>query len=104
MLAHSPSLITIASGVANPRLHGQATTRIVTKVIILSPIPLPNIIFTINVIIDTIITIGTKYPDILSAIFAIGALVLLASITSLTISDTVDSFPIFSALYFMKPS
>ena len=49
-------------------------------------------------------TAGTKYPEILSAIFAIGAFVLLASITSLTISDTVDSFPIFSALYFINPS
>ena len=31
-LIHIPSLTTIASGVANPKLHGQATTRIVTKV------------------------------------------------------------------------
>ena len=51
-----------------------------------------------------IITTGTKTPDILSTIFAIGVFVLLASITSLTISDTVDSFPIFSALYFINPS
>ena len=35
---------------------------------------------------------------------AIGAFVLLASITNFTISETVDSFPIFSALYFIKPS
>ena len=49
-------------------------------------------------------TIGTKYPEILSAIFAIGALVLVASKTNLTISETVDSFPIFSALYFITPS
>ena len=104
LLAHSPSLIIIASGVASPKLHGHATTSIVTKVIILFPMPKPNIICTINVIIAIIMTIGTKYPDILSAIFAIGAFVLLASITSLTISDTVDSFPIFSALYFMNPS
>ena len=44
--------------------------------------------------IAIIITVGTKYPETLSAIFAIGAFVLLASITALTISDIVDSFPI----------
>ena len=49
-------------------------------------------------------TTGTKYPLIVSAIFAIGALVLVACVTSLTISETVDSFPIFSALYFIVPS
>lgn len=104
LLAHIPSLIIIASGVASPKLQGHATTSIVTNVIMLFPIPKPNIICNINVITAIIMTIGTKYPDILSAIFAIGAFVLLASITSLTISDTVDSFPIFSALYFMNPS
>ena len=50
------------------------------------------------------ITAGTKYPDTVSAIFEIFALVLLASITSFTISDTVDSLPIFSALYSIYPS
>ena len=54
--------------------------------------------------IAIIITVGTKYPETLSAIFAIGAFVLLASITALTISDIVDSFPIFSALYSIYPS
>ena len=39
-----------------------------------------------------------------SAIFAIGAFVFVASTTILTISETVDSFPIFSALYFIVPS
>ena len=48
-----------------------------------------------------IITSGTKTPDTLSANLDIGALVFVASITSLTISDIVDSFPIFSALYSM---
>ena len=57
-----------------------------------------------NDIIAIIIIVGTKYPLILSAIFAIGAFVFVASTTSLTISDTVDSFPIFSALYFIVPS
>ena len=47
---------------------------------------------------------GTKYPLILSAILAIGAFVFVASTTILTISETVDSLPIFSALYFIAPS
>ena len=51
-----------------------------------------------------IITAGTKYPETVSAILAIGALVLLASTTALTISDIVDSLPIFSALYSTYPS
>ena len=59
----------------------------------------PNIRYTKKVIIAIIITLGTKYPETVSAILAIGALVLLASTTSLTISEIVDSFPILSALY-----
>ena len=54
--------------------------------------------------IAKIITIGTKNPLTLSATFAIGAFVLVASTTSFTICDTVDSFPIFSALYSRYPS
>ena len=42
--------------------------------------------------------------DILSAILAIGAFVAVAFATNLTISETVDSLPIFSALYFIVPS
>ena len=104
LLAHIPSLITIASGVAKPRLQGQATTNIVTNVLNAVPKSYPKSKYITKLIIAIIITTGTKYPEILSAIFAIGAFVLLASITNFTISDTVDSFPIFSALYFMKPS
>ena len=104
LFTHTPSLTTIASGVAKPKLHGHATTNIVTNVLIATDISYPNIKYIIKVIIAIKITTGTKYPEILSAIFAIGALVLLASITNLTISDIVDSFPIFSALYFINPS
>lgn len=53
--------------------------------------------------IAIIITVGTKYPLTISASFAIGAFVLVASITSFTISDIVDSFPILSALYSIYP-
>ena len=103
-LAHKPSLTTIASGVANPRLQGQAITNIVTNVEIALLKLWPIIKYIINVIIAIIITAGTKYPETVSAILLIGAFVLLASITNLTISDIVDSFPIFSALYSIYPS
>ena len=102
--AHFPSLTTIASGVANPKLHGHATTNIVTNVVIAVGISFPIIIYPKKDKIAIIITAGTKYPATLSAIFAIGAFVLLASTTSLTISDTVESLPIFSALYSIYPS
>lgn len=48
-----------------------------------------------NIIIAITKTVGTKYPLILSAILAIGAFVLVACATSFTISETVDSLPIF---------
>ena len=99
-----PDDITIASGVANPKLHGHATTKIVTNMFIAVAKFLLIANQIANDIIAIIIIVGTKYPLILSAIFAIGAFVFVASTTSLTISDTVDSFPIFSALYFIVPS
>ena len=43
-------------------------------------------------------------PDTLSAILAIGAFVLLASTTNLTISEIVESLPILSAVYSKYPS
>ena len=60
--------------------------------------------YNVNVMKAINMTIGTKMPDTLSAILEIGALVLLASITNLTISDIVESLPIFSALYSIYPS
>lgn len=57
-----------------------------------------------NVITAKVITIGTNTPLTLSAILAIGAFVFVASTTSLTISDIVEFFPIFSALYKTSPS
>lgn len=38
LLAHRPSLTTIANGVAKPRLHGQATTNTVINVLKAVPI------------------------------------------------------------------
>ena len=47
----------------------------------------------------TTIIAGTKTPLTWSASLAIGALVLVDSTTSLTISEIVESLPIFKALY-----
>ena len=99
-----PDAITIARGVAKPKLQGHATTRTLTNTFIAVATFLEIANHIINAITAIIITTGTKYPLILSAIFAIGAFVLVACATSLTISETVDSFPIFSALYFIVPS
>ena len=53
-----------------------------------------------KLIIAINITIGTKYPLTLSAIFAILGFVLLASNTNFTICDILESLPIFSASYY----
>ena len=93
-LLHIPLDITIARGVASPRLHGHAITRTETNIFIAVFISATTS-HTKNEITARIITTGTKYPLILSATLAIGALVFVASTTIFTISDTVDSFPIF---------
>ena len=49
------------------------------------------------------ITIGTKTPDILSAIFPIGALVSAASLTTVIICESVVSFPTLVALHLISP-
>ena len=51
-----------------------------------------------------IIMPGTKIPLTLSANLPIGAFVPEASETIFTISEIVDSLPIFSALYLIEPS
>ena len=99
-----PEAITIASGVASPKLHGQATTNILTNIFSASVMSFEIINHIKNAMTDMTNTTGTKYPLILSAILAIGAFVLVACATSFTISETVDSFPIFSALYWIVPS
>ena len=104
LLLEFPDAITIASGVANPKLHGQATTNTLTKTLIATEKSLEIINHIAKDIIDIANTTGTKKILILSAILAIGAFVFVASTTSFTISETVYSFPIFSALYFIFPS
>ena len=61
--------ITIANGVARPKLHGHATTNIVTNMFIAVAKFLLIANHIINAIIAIIIIVGTKYPLILSATF-----------------------------------
>ena len=57
-----------------------------------------------NEIIAISIMHGTKQLLTLSAIFAIGALVFVASTTSFTMFDIVEFLPMFTALYSIYPS
>lgn len=61
-LAHIPSLTITARGVASPKLHGHAITRIVINVRIESLKEYPNNIYVTNDNNAIIIIIGTKYP------------------------------------------
>ena len=103
-LAHNPSLIMIARGVESPKAQGHATTKTVMKWVRAILISLLTNMYAIKVRRAIIMIVGTKIPLTLSAILAIGDFVLLASTTSLTTSDIVESFPIFSALYSIYPS
>ena len=58
--AHNPSLTTIASGVANPKLQGQATTKTLTSTFIAVAIECPNSRYPKKATIAISITIGTK--------------------------------------------
>ena len=94
----------IATGVASPSAHGQEITRIDIAIPSENSNPPPRMKYhTINEMIDTLMTIGTKTDDILSASFAIGALVALASSTSSIILAIVVSEPTFVALNLKNP-
>ena len=71
----------IATGVARPRAQGQLITRTDIPLAKAKPISCPANSQIIVVIIAMLITVGTKIPDTLSAILAIGAFVAAASLT-----------------------
>ena len=71
----------IATGVARPRAHGQLITKTDILLAMANPKSFPAIIHTNKVMRAIINTIGTKIPDTLSAIFAIGAFEFDASLT-----------------------
>ncbi len=93
----------IATGVASPRAQGQLITR--TDIPLASEKPmLWPLTSQITIVINAIpITTGTKMPETLSAIFAIGALVAEASETILIIFEIAVSCPTDVALHSINP-
>ena len=79
--APAPFPTMMATGVASPSAQGQLITSTETARFIANPIDSPEIAHTMKVISEIEITKGTKTPETLSAIFAIGAFVLAASLT-----------------------
>ena len=93
----------IATGVARPNEHGQAMTKTVIAQDKANSKSAPNNIQIIKVATAIAIITGTKTPAILSANFAIGALVALASSTNAMIFAKVVSSPIFVAFTLINP-
>ena len=81
-LAPIPFPTIIATGVASPRAQGQLMTRTAIACIIALSASAPLMSQIIRVIIEVNITRGTKIPETLSAILAMGALLAAASLTS----------------------
>src|SRR3954454_19463173 len=92
-------------GVARPRAHGQAITRTAINFIRAeAKFPGSAQKYQIKKVITAIpTTIGTKIPEIKSAIRCIGAFEPWASSTILIICDKAVSFPTFVALIFKNP-
>ena len=100
----------MAVGVARPRAHGHAMTSTATKAVSekvsaspTSQMPEPTKYQNRNVAALTESTAGTKYPATVSANLSIGALVLCASSTSLTIWARVVFLPTLVALTVSRP-
>ena len=94
----------IAVGVANPNAQGQAITSTDINIVSTNTISFPPIKNHNNDATTAIaITIGTKYPDTVSASLAIGAFVPCASSTNFIIWARAVSPPIFSALNLITP-
>ena len=103
LLAPIPLPTIIATGVASPKAQGQLITRTEIPLAKANPMFFPAISHTIIVTRAMAITIGTKIPDTLSAILAIGALDEAASLTILIIWERVVSSPTLLAWHFKKP-
>ena len=98
--APTPLPTITATGVASPSAHGQLITSTDIPLASTKPVLSPAMIHTIIVIKEQIRTAGTKIPDTLSAIFAIGAFVAAASLTISMIWDKVVSVPTLVARHF----
>ncbi len=93
----------IATGVAKPKAQGQDITKTAIAGLRAAVKSLVMINQTIKVIIEILMTAGTKIEEILSANLAIGALVVLAFSTSSIILANVVSAPTLVACIFKKP-
>ena len=91
--AATPFPTIIATGVARPRAHGQLITSTDIPRASAYPASCPSISHITVVMRAIPITIGTKTPETLSAIFATGALLPDASSTMLIICERVVSSP-----------
>ena len=85
----------MATGVASSNAHGQLITRTEIALDNAKLNSAPQIIQTKNVIAEIKSTDGTKIPETLSAVFAIGAFVAEASLTSFIICESAVSSPFF---------
>ena len=102
-LAPMPLPTMMATGVARPRAQGQLMTRTLMPRARAKPKVSPMSSHTMVVTMAIEMTAGTKTPETLSAIFAIGALVAAASETIWIIWLRVVSSPTRVAWHFMKP-
>lgn len=76
----------MATGVARPKAHGQEMTRTEMAVEKANSAVAPRRKYQMSPVMTAMVmTTGTKMPEIVSANFAIGALLALASSTSLII-------------------
>ena len=101
--AATPLPTMMATGVARPNAQGQLTTRTDIALVSEYPAEAPVNIQTANTINAITITAGTNTPDTLSAILAIGALELEASLTILIICASVVSSPTLTARQLIYP-
>ena len=102
-MAPIPFPTIMATGVASPRAQGQLMTRTEIPLASAYPNSFPVSSQTMVVITAILITAGTKTPETLSAIFAIGAFVAAASLTILIIWERVVSSPTRVASHLINP-
>ncbi len=102
--APTPVPTMIATGVASPRAQGQDITSTAMAVEMANSAPAPARSQTANVTRAMPMTTGTNTPATLSASWAIGALLALASSTRRMIWDRVVSSPTLSARHFKNPA
>ena len=102
-MAPIPFPTIMATGVASPRAQGQLMTR--TEIPLASAYPNSFPVSSQTMVVTTaiLITVGTKTPETLSAILAIGAFVAAASLTILIIWERVVSSPTRVASHRINP-